>query len=154
MSDDGLDLSWKMHVAAGVNELKREVHKTAVEHGWWDIDGGNRNMGEMMMLMVSEISEALESYRDSEPPLWFKHNFGPDFMHGPDVFSKPHDAYSEGETFRGKLGKPEGIAAEFADVIIRILDTCEKLDIPITRALVVKHAYNKTRPYRHGGKLC
>ena len=47
---------------------------------------------------------------------------------------------------------PEGIAVEMADCIIRILDWCGKEGIDIEAILEEKHAYNKTRPYRHGGK--
>jgi diadenosine tetraphosphatase ApaH/serine/threonine PP2A family protein phosphatase len=140
------DLNFNMRVAAGINDLKLAVHQCAVDHGWWE--NGDRNMGEMIALMHSELSEALEEYRDSEPYLYFRLDEPPagSGMVGPQKW--------EGvEQLAGVLGKPEGLAAEFADVIIRILDTCERLDIPITRALIVKHNYNLTRPYRHGGKL-
>ena len=50
--------------------------------------------------------------------------------------------------------KPEGIAAELADVIIRVLDYCAYAGIDIENVLEVKHEYNKSRPYRHGGKKC
>jgi hypothetical protein len=145
---------------AEIDYYKSAVHRCAVAHGWWDPVGPEddvddkglvqRNMGEMMMLMVSELAEALEEHRNSEPYLYFKmpaeqaERLG--FV-GPQKWEGPED-------LAGELGKPEGIAAEFADVIIRILDTCERLEIPITRALVVKHNYNLTRPYRHGGKAC
>lgn len=145
------DLSWNMRVTAGLNNLKWAVHETAVEHGWWNDpktdEPVERNMGEMIALMHSELSEALESYRDSEPYLWFKHEI-------PESVPVAVGGYSTREkNDDGEPGKPEGLAAEFADVIIRILDTCERLNIPITRALIVKHNYNLTRPYRHGGKL-
>lgn len=42
---------------------------------------------------------------------------------------------------------------ELADVIIRALDTAGTLRIDIDRAVRIKHAYNETRPHRHGGKL-
>lgn len=48
----------------------------------------------------------------------------------------------------------EGIAAELADVIIRVLDYCAYAGIDIENVLEVKHEYNKSRPYRHGGKKC
>lgn len=50
--------------------------------------------------------------------------------------------------------KPLGIAVELADCILRILDYCAAEGIDIDAILREKHEYNKTRPYRHGGKKC
>lgn len=43
----------------------RKVHENAVQKGWWDED---RNDGEMIALMHSELSEALEGLRHGNPP--------------------------------------------------------------------------------------
>ena len=39
------------------------------------------------------------------------------------------------------------------DVILRILDMCGHYGIDIGSMLVEKHEFNKTRPYKHGGKV-
>lgn len=41
---------------------------------------------------------------------------------------------------------------ELADIIISALDCSKKLDIDIQLAIETKHAFNKTRSYKHGGK--
>jgi hypothetical protein len=41
---------------------------------------------------------------------------------------------------------------EYADIIIRTLDQCRRLGVDIQRAVEIKHAYNLTRPYKHGKK--
>lgn len=43
-----------------INEFAAEVHKNAVEHGWWE---GERTFPEIVALIHSEVSEALEEYR-------------------------------------------------------------------------------------------
>jgi len=41
------------------------IYKIAKEHGWWDKE---RNDGEIIALMHSELSEALEALRHGNPP--------------------------------------------------------------------------------------
>jgi hypothetical protein len=54
-------------IMEGIDILVDTCHDAAVEGGWWhDINTGarlNRNKGELLMLMVSEISEAMEAVR-------------------------------------------------------------------------------------------
>jgi hypothetical protein len=47
------------------NHLAKYIHNTAREKGWWDKE---RNDGEMLALMHSELSEALEALRHGNPP--------------------------------------------------------------------------------------
>lgn len=55
-----------LHILArdGINALQKECHATAIEKGWWDKD---RNDGELIALMHSELSEALEGLRKDLP---------------------------------------------------------------------------------------
>ena len=102
-----------------LNELAHKINKTAQLHGWWDKE---RSFGEIIALCHSELSEALEAFRNHEPPI-----------HIAD-------------------GKPEGVAVEMIDCIIRILDWCSQTGIDVDSVLRQKMEYNETRPYRHGGK--
>lgn len=96
-------------------------YKTAMEKGWWDQP---RTIPELIALMHSELSEALEDYRTQEMLAVIDPS-----------------------------GKPIGLPVELADVIIRIADMCGYFNIPLEKALEMKLKYNTTRPYRHGGKL-
>lgn len=104
-----------------LNEWAKEIHENAKAHGWWDEP---RSFGEIIALCHSELSEALEEYRNGK-----------------------HNLYYSG------YDKPEGVAVEMADCIIRILDWCGKEGVDIEEIIRIKHEYNKTRPYRHGGKV-
>lgn len=97
------------------------VHTNAREKGWHDKE---RSVGDMIALMHSELSEALEEYRYGRALNEIYMNYG----------------------------KPEGFPIELADVIIRILDACELWGIDITKAMELKTQYNISRSYRHGRK--
>jgi len=127
-----------------LNEFAKEVHKNAVKHGWWE---DNRSFGEIIALCHSELSEALEEYRSENPAFWFEKKDEISSMFGEESYDKCKH-FSE---WRGE--KPEGVAVEMADCIIRILDWCGKENIDIDSILKAKHEFNKTRPYKHGGKI-
>ena len=123
------------------------IHQTAVDKGFWD---DPRNMGEMIALMHSELSEALESHRSGEPPVWYKHDqdcpvWGDDVGGSPDY---PVRGLQQSCTCGG--GKPEGWATEMVDCMIRIMDTLGEADIPIDDIVRIKTSFNTTRPYKHG----
>lgn len=94
-----------------VNEFAKEVHENAVAHGWWETA---RSFPEVAALIHSEVSEALEEWRDGNPAIYGCCGI-------PGAVCEFEGACDKDE----KTGtcKPEGVAVELCDAIIRILDT-------------------------------
>lgn len=117
-----------------IKTMVEKIHKTAVEHGWWEEE---RPFGEIVALIHSEISEAFEEYRNGHAPTEI-------------YYPKMPPIHPDGTV--KSMAKPEGIPVELADCVIRIFDYCGRQGIDIEAAIIEKMEYNESRPYRHGGK--
>lgn len=127
-----------------LKQLSDEVMENNIRLGW-EPDKG-RTFGDECALLHSEISEALEAYRD-----WgFADKTGPEEHHiGCEkvMFDTKKDC-----TCFIPPSKPEGVGSEFADLFIRLLHYCHVHDIDLIAETRRKMEYNKTRSFRHGGR--
>lgn len=157
-----------------IAELVARSHALSVEKGWYETwpDSGKPissriNIPEKIALIHSEISEALEAYRsDGIRKRCPDCNGSGDCQFGTDegcwkcrgdgfleVYADKFERDAEKKEYR-LAGKPEGLVVELADAVIRIADLCGAFGLDLAAAIEIKHAYNETRPHRHGGKLC
>lgn len=159
------------------NDLAREVNAISTAHGFWPQDKDDalaaleklmwvrehdkeletikryimaqevRNMGEMLMLSVSELAEGLEADREGQPAFWWRHEEACYQANS----RLPLDR-REAIPFCVCVGmqKPEGLAVELVDAIIRELDTLFSLDVDIDAILWYKMEYNRQRAHKHG----
>jgi NTP pyrophosphatase (non-canonical NTP hydrolase) len=116
---------------SSISDWQETVHALARSKGWHDTPlrkgNGKPDITRIMSclnLIHSEVSEGTEAVREGRTELHV-----------------------------GRDGKPEGLAAELADVVIRTMDMCEALGIDLEAAIRAKHRYNQGRSHRHGGKL-
>lgn len=132
-----------------LNELAKEIHENAVDHGFFDHE---KNIGEMLCLIHSEVSEALEADRGNKyysngvtNQRWFirgmaDKNYGQTYN---------DDSYFK-EQFENRVKNT--FEDELADVIIRVLDLCAYKDIDIDSHVKAKMRYNTMREHKHGKK--
>lgn len=121
-----------------INQLAKEAHENAKSHGFFDKE---RNIGEMLCLIHSEASEALECDRKDK---YFKTLKLPlrNYMRLPDITFKMQFANDVKDTFEDEL----------ADIMIRVMDLAAFKGIDLEQHVIAKMRYNSLREHKHGKK--
>lgn len=122
-----------------INQLAEKIHNNAIIKGF-AVAGESRNFGELIALIHSEVSEALEGDREGilEP------TEGEKIMIVKDLNVGNTESYS-------KFKKSPGF--ELADALIRILDTAADKGITdLEWYITTKMKFNESRPPKHGKK--
>ena len=128
-----------------LNKLAIEIHENAKLKGFFDSE---KNIGEMLCLIHSEVSEALEADRENHytelSSIQLKGMADKDFgntYHYDDIFNLGFEEDVK-NTFEDEL----------ADVVIRVLDLCAFKGIDIESHIKAKMRYNAMREHKHGKK--
>ena len=126
----GLQMDTMQAAVADVNQ----------SNGWFDKD---RTFGDDIALLHSECSEALEAFRH-----WRVEDVTINECTDGQLTAFEHNEQMPED----HLCKPEGVGSELADVLVRLLDTCERYDIDLVSEFWRKVRFNATRGYRHGNR--
>lgn len=111
-----------------ITDWADEVHALASAKGWHEEGTSDARTPQFVANIHGECSELWEAYRKG-------------------ALRSPCDK-------AGKMVEPlTCLEEELADIVIRAFDTAKALGVDIERAVSVKHAFNASRPYRHGGKV-
>lgn len=124
------------------NELAQEIHDNAKRKGFYETE---RNISELLMLVVSELGEAQEALRKSK-------------VYGFRKDTKTYLTDVEGMTARSRSAIFENeikdtFEDEIADAIIRLLDLSAYLKIDIDFHIQEKMKYNAGRENKHGKRF-
>ena len=153
---------------ADLNAMIPAIHQNAVDHGWWE---GDRSFWEIYSLFHSELSEALEEYRNGEPVIYCNQRGG-DWC--PNCCGDACAvAEAEGEGLGDRIAvlhcalsvawlqkKTGGNAAADYDELTLLSAAVKEIaaytalhghELPVI--VTIKHAFNVTRSYKHGGKV-
>jgi NTP pyrophosphatase (non-canonical NTP hydrolase) len=132
-----------------MKNLISQAHEMAKSKGFWE---GERNKPEMLMLVVSELAEALEALRKD------------DYADQDVVESLSHDLELDRtdeefllKAINWKTSFEQGVKSSFedelADVAIRLFDLCGGLGVDLEKHIEMKMKYNSMRGYKHGKKF-
>lgn len=121
-----------------INELAKEVHQNAKNHGFFDSE---KNIGEMLALIHSEVSEALECDRKDK---YFKKLQLPliNYEQLPDLTFQVQFANDVKDTFEDEL----------ADIMIRVMDLAAFKGVNLEAHIKAKMRFNSLREHKHGKK--
>ncbi len=119
-----------------INQLAQQVHQNARDKGFFEKE---KNIGEMLALIHSEVSEALEADRkDRYCPVNILGVVG---WADDDSFNTHYK-----ETVKGTFEE------EMADIVIRVMDMCAFKGIDLENHIKAKMRVNSLREYKHGKK--
>ena len=132
-----------------INTLIKLAHEKAKNGGWWDAE---RNVPELLMLIVSELSEGLEALRKDH---YADKSVVADLYNDLAINSHDEEFVLNEEQWKVSFEKSvkNSFEDELADVAIRLFDLCGGLNVDLEKHIDLKMKYNSMRGYKHGKKF-
>lgn len=134
-----------------INELAKQIHQNAIDKGFFEKE---KNIGEMLCLIHSEVSEALEADRiDNYYDADTRYRLNKDLsLNGAkwsfDMVDKDEGAWIN---WFGSEVK-NSFQDELADIMIRVMDLAAFKSIDLEMHIAAKMRYNSLREKYHGKK--
>jgi len=129
-----------------MKELIVKAHGTAKEKGFWDTE---RNVSEMLMLIVSELAEAQEALRKD---YYADKNVANGLIQDMELEVTDEEFQIDKGIWKGlfEAKVKSSFEDEIADVAIRLFDLCGGMGIDLEKHIELKMKYNSMRGYKHG----
>lgn len=108
-----------------IKQLIKEAHDNAVERGFYP-EGEDRNIGELLMLIVSELGEALEAHRCGRCADWDLYERD---VKDHTCLNKSKHQFQKARIVSFMDNIKDTFDDEIADVFIRLFDLCGYLKI-------------------------
>lgn len=145
MSDEEheeLDGGWES-CGGSMNYLAKRIAKWSVSKGW---ETNWWNVPEKLMLVVTELAEAMEEYRELGDPERRRLEDERKLVVEPGHYPLNYDTV--------RMEHYPKFRVEIADAVIRLLNLSASLGIDIEAEIAAKMEKNEKRPFKHGGKNC
>lgn len=151
----GKDLEGQIHVVAikdkelpllQLNHFCKQHHANVLAKGFTE----KQPIATKLMLIVSELSEALEADRRNKHADFDR--FGKVYDCGMEDLKDIDSQNKETAAFEGafRCSIKDTFEDEIADAFLRLMDLCGEYNIDIDSHIILKSAYNRLRPAKHG----
>jgi NTP pyrophosphatase (non-canonical NTP hydrolase) len=119
-----------------INKIAAEIHENNIKKGFFE---GEKNIGEMLALIHSEVSEALEADRKDRYT---------------EVLPTSVYRWVDNDKFKESFEEhiKDSFQDELADIFIRVLDLAAFKNVDLEGHVKAKMRYNSLREYKHGKK--
>lgn len=129
-----------------MKDLVKKAHQVAKDKGFWDTE---RNVSEMLMLIVSEVAEAQEALRKNH---YANQEVVDSLTHDLELDRTDEEFLLKALVWKAKFEDniKSTFQDEIADVAIRLFDLCGGMGIDLEKHIELKMKYNSMRGYKHG----
>ncbi len=130
-----------------LNKLSKQIYEGNKLRGF---DISKQNIGQTLMLVVSELAEALEADRKGKKNRL--EAFEMDLYYAKLSISEFETENESCDWLKNRFETvvKDTFEDEIADAMIRLFDLCGGLGIDIEKHIDLKLRYNSTREYKHG----